>query len=82
VSEFAFEIQDALVLDDRGTKVTLIGPVVDPTGGLSVGDEISVPFNNGVTEIRECSLFRQSTLVRDGLIGFGCPSTVSNRDTC
>ena len=51
---FAFEIADVIDLKEAYKGITLIGPPVDTTGELSVGDTLLVPTKEGGRTPCEC----------------------------
>lgn len=54
---FAFDIADAFQLGRDYMGVTLIGPPVNTTGGLAVGDTLLVPTKDGGRAPCECVEF-------------------------
>lgn len=76
MTSFAFEVVDVFDLGDGYKGVTLAGPPFDTTGGLGVGDTLSVPIRGGGRKACECVEFplvnlgpERTTWVRVSVLG-------------
>lgn len=51
---FSFDIEDVFYLGEGYEGVSLFGPAVDTSGGLAVGDILTVPTKGGGSARCEC----------------------------
>jgi hypothetical protein len=54
VPQFAFDIADVVDLGDDHEGITLVGPPIDASGGLEIGDTLLVPTVEGDHTPCEC----------------------------
>jgi hypothetical protein len=63
--DFSFDVEDVMELGEGYKGITLIGPPIETSGGLAVGDSLLVPTKDGRQAPCECVEFPLVNLGRE-----------------